>query len=340
MEFIDGSPLGGSPLGPVENARKLLDLAVQIADGLAAAHAAGIVHRDLKPDNILVTREGRLKILDFGLAKSALSTAVSSDAAATATMNITDAGTTVGTVNYMSPEQARGEPNLTFQSDQFSFGLVLYKMASGKRAFERPSAAETMTAIIREDAEPLPASVPLPLRWVVERLLAKEPAERYDSTRDLYRELKQIRDRLSQGSTGSTSAAGIAPAPVAKPERRRFLFVAAGALACLAAGGILTYLLAPPSGPDLSQYKFTKFAPGEIEERDPAWSPDGKSISYSARVHGVSQVFVRGIGSPDAAQLTKATKDCTHSFWSPDGESIYYITFDHKLWAVPRLWRR
>ena len=116
------------------------------------------------------------------------------------TMTITEPGTTVGTVSYMSPEQARGEPNLTFQSDQFSFGLVLYQMASGKRAFERPSAAETMTAIIREEAEPLPAGVPLPLRWVIERLLAKDPAERYDSTRDLYRELKQIRERLSQSS--------------------------------------------------------------------------------------------------------------------------------------------
>jgi len=322
MEFIEGSPLGGSPRGPVENARKLLDLAVQIADGLAAAHAAGIVHRDLKPDNILVTRDGRVKILDFGLAKSALAADRKSDVAATATMNTTDVGTTVGTINYMSPEQARGEANLTFQSDQFSFGLVLYKMASGRRAFERPSAAETMTAIIREDAEPLPASVPLPLRWVVERLLAKEPAERYDSTRDLYRELKQIRDRLSQ----NTSAARVAPAPVAEPKRRRFNLLAAGALASLAAAFVLGHLLSPPSGPDLSKYKFTQLAPGETEERSPAWSPDGKSIVYGARVHGVLQVFVRGIGSPDAAQLTKASEDCVDPFWAPDGELIYYLT--------------
>jgi eukaryotic-like serine/threonine-protein kinase len=322
MEFIEGAPLG-----PVENARKLLDLAVQTADGLAAAHASGIVHRDLKPENILVTREGRVKILDFGLAKPAASTQAAD--AATVTMNLTDPGTTVGTINYMSPEQARGEPNLTFQSDQFSFGLVLYKMASGKRAFERPSAAETMTAIIREEAEPLPASVPMPLRWVVERLLAKEPTERYDSTRDLYRELKQIRDRLSQ----STSVVGAVEAPGAGRKRRRLL-VPAGALAGLAAGFLLALLLMPRSGPDLSQYRFTPAAPGEAEERTPAWSPDGNSIAYSARVHGVEQVFTRGVGLHDAAQLTRSSKDCLHPMWSPDGESIDYIA-DHNLWSVP-----
>ena len=212
MEFVEGRPVA-----PVDAPRKLLDLAVQIADGLCAAHAAGIVHRDLKPGNILVTREGRVKILDFGLAKTAMSTGAAADAA-TETV-LTDPGTTVGTVDYMSPEQARGEPGLTPQSDQFSFGLVLYEMASGKRAFHRRSAPETMTAIIREDAEPLPASVPMPLRWVIERLLAKEPPERYDSTRDLYRELKQIRDRHSE--TTSASAGRAAGAPSTRGGLRR-----------------------------------------------------------------------------------------------------------------------
>jgi len=117
MEFIDGSPLG-----QVENPRQLLDIAAQVADGLAAAHAAGIVHRDLKPGNILRRREGRVKILDFGLVKTAVYTQHGADAS-TLMMTITESGTTVGTISYVSPEQARGEPNLTFQSDQFSFGL-------------------------------------------------------------------------------------------------------------------------------------------------------------------------------------------------------------------------
>ena len=132
MEFIDGHPVA-----PVDSPRKLLDIAVQIADGLAAAHAAGVGHRDLKPDNILIARDGRVRILDFGLAKQAATAeSQSRPADATRTVALADAGTTVGTIAYMSPEQARGEPELTPQSDQFSFGLVLYEMLTGKRAFQ------------------------------------------------------------------------------------------------------------------------------------------------------------------------------------------------------------
>src|SRR5215831_2799503 len=180
MEFVEGSPLA-RPHGN----RKLLEVAVQIADGLSAAHSVSIVHRDLKPENILITHDGRVKILDFGLAKLV---AARSSGDTTMTMGVTDPGTTIGTVNYMSPEQARGEVNLTPKSDQFSFGLILYELATGKRPFRRASSPETMAAIIRDEAEPLPDSVPAPLRWVIERLLDKEPAGRYDSTRDLYRE--------------------------------------------------------------------------------------------------------------------------------------------------------
>src|SRR6185437_15593725 len=201
MEYIEGAPVA-----PVDTPRKLLDIAAQMSDGLAAAHAAGIIHRDLKPDNALITRDGRVKILDFGLAKAAYSEIGADDLTCTIDPGervFTDPGTTVGTVAYMSPEQARGQTNLTAQSDQFSLGLVLYELAAGKRAFRRATKAETMAAIIREDAEALPAAVPAPLRWVIERLLQKEPAERYDSTNDLYRELRQLRDRLSETVSAS-----------------------------------------------------------------------------------------------------------------------------------------
>jgi hypothetical protein len=324
MEFVEGRPLA-----PAGSPRKLLDLAVQIADGLCAAHAAGIVHRDLKPGNILVTRDGRVKILDFGLAKTAMPAAAASDAA-TETL-FTAPGTMVGTVDYMSPEQARGEPHLTPQSDQFSFGLVLYELASGKRAFHRRSAPETLAAIIREDAEPLPASVPVPLRWVTERLLAKEPPERYDSTRDLYRELKQIRDRLSE--TASANVAGAASTRAGSAANRR-MFFGIGLAVLLGAG--LAALLIRPAPADLSRYKFTPIVRDAFTKWAPAWSPDGKSIAYTALMGGIGQIFTKTLGAPDATQLTHlthASNPWVRPFWSPDGATIYYGSLGD-LWAI------
>ena len=236
MELLDGRPLA-----PVDGVRKVLDLAVQIADGMAAAHAADIVHRDLKPDNILVAADGRVKILDFGLARAIAGDPVEQVTAA----GLTGVGTIVGTVHYMSPEQARGQAALGPQSDQFSFGLILYELLAGQKAFVRGSSAETLTAIIREDAPPLPASVPAPLRWIIDRLLAKEPAERYDSTRDLYRELKQLRERLSD-ATASTSGVTIAPGAAAPSKpRTRWRLAVLTAVAGAGVASVLTWALAP-----------------------------------------------------------------------------------------------
>src|SRR5215469_12526582 len=225
MEFIEGSPIAHA-----KNVRELLDIAVQIADGLAAAHVAGILHRDLKPENIMITRDGRVKILDFGLAKTAATAHAGSEA--TQTMPITDPGAAVGTIYYMSPEQARGQPGLTPQSDQFSFGLVLYELVAGRRAFQRGSAPETMTAIIREDPEPLMEPIPAPLRWIIERLLSKTPEGRYDSTRDLYRELRQTRDGLPQSVAPPASGGNVPRAGW------RWLWAAAVVIA-VAAGGLV-----------------------------------------------------------------------------------------------------
>jgi serine/threonine protein kinase len=331
MELVDGAAIKAP-----DTSRKLLDLAVQIADGLSAAHGAGIVHRDLKPGNILVTSAqsgdpGRVKILDFGLAKSAENSC--GPEAATQTIDITDPGTTIGTVSYMSPEQARGDKNLTPQSDQFSFGLVLYELCAGRKAFRRASAAETMAAIIREEPEPLDGSAPAPLRWVIERLLSKDPAERYDSTRDLYRELRQIRDRLAE----STSSQQIAAADT-EPRRRgprRFLWM--GLAAGLLLGVIASAVLTPPRRTDLSSYKFTPLVREESSASYPAWSPDGKSIAYDGNVHGVYQVFVKAVGSPDATQLTHTPGGwgVYHLSWSSDGAIIYYRTDDDVLWGIP-----
>jgi Tol biopolymer transport system component/predicted Ser/Thr protein kinase len=315
MEFVEGAAIAS-----VDTPRKLLDIAVQIADGLAAAHAAGIIHRDLKPDNILITRDGRVKILDFGLAKTV--TVDNKHADATRTIACTDAGTTIGTIAYMSPEQARGSPDLTAQSDQFSFGLVLYELAAGRRAFPRGSAAETMTAIIREEAEPLPATVPAPMRWIVERLLAKDPADRYDSTRDLYRELRQVRDRLSESTTTSGVQAASTDHIPYRPRTSKAWILCAG-LALAAVAGVAAWILQPAGG--VGNYRFT---PMEVSWENPSpafWSPDGKAFAYSAGGVGGRRLFLRYLKSPIPAPLTRGADVWEPAGWSADNKRIFVI---------------
>src|SRR5437870_5522358 len=198
MELVEGELLRDMLTGGPIPLQKAIPIAAQTADGLAKAHEAGVVHRDLKPENLMVSRDGFVKILDFGLAKLVNPDQLP-DAGRLATSQ-TLPGAVLGTIEYMSPEQANGLP-LDFRSDQFSFGSVLYEMVTGKRSFQRRSKAETLAAILRDDPEPvvsLNPQAPAPLCWVIERCLAKDPKQRYTSTRDLVRDLATIRDRLSE----------------------------------------------------------------------------------------------------------------------------------------------
>jgi eukaryotic-like serine/threonine-protein kinase len=195
--------------------RRVMDIAIQLASGLAAAHEQGIVHRDLKPENVLLTKQGEPKIGDFGLAKLTEPANDSNSALPTSDGLQTSAGMVLGTVAYMSPEQASGR-SVDFRSDQFAFGTILYELLAGRSAFRRPSAAETLSAVMRDEPEPvrsIQAAVPPHLAWIVDRCLAKEPDGRYAATRDLARELAMVRDHLSEATAApaeAVAASGIA----------------------------------------------------------------------------------------------------------------------------------
>ena len=312
-ELVRGESLAESLVerGPLPT-KKLLDVAVQIADGMAAAHAAGITHRDLKPANIMISADGRVKILDFGLAKQTQSAAGSGE---TMTVTQTTPGIILGTINYMSPEQARGRP-IDRPSDQFSFGVILYEMTTGKKAFARPEAVQTMAAIVSEEAPPIERDVPAPLRWVIDRCLAKEPVDRYESSLDLYRELRGLRDHLSEALIATPNAAG-------RPRRRR-LHLAWQAAVGFMLGVTLAALSfrEKPEMTDQSAYQYTPFSFLPGRQCCQYWSPDGKAVAYAVSVAGVTQIFIRYLDQPTPVQLTHSATNTGPKAWTSDGKRL------------------
>ncbi|HLK70200.1 MAG TPA: protein kinase [Bryobacteraceae bacterium] len=319
--------------GPVPM-RKLLDIAVQIADGMAAAHAARITHRDLKPANVMMMPDGRVKILDFGLAKQTALPTNSPDE--TVTVNQTTPGMILGTVHYMSPEQVRGVP-ADHRSDQFSFGLILYEMVTGEKPYDRPETIQTMAAILSDNPPPIEIAIPDPLRWAIDRCLAKDPADRYESTGDLFRELKNIRDHLSSNSITSSTR----PAIPAAPSRPRPWWLWGGAALAAGAAVIAAAIsFSGPQFPDQAQYRFTPFAFGPGSQGSPVWSPDGKAVAYSSRptadLSTPVQVFVRYLDSAVPAQVTHMAESAEPMAWAPDSKRILFES-DRKpvgIWSV------
>jgi eukaryotic-like serine/threonine-protein kinase len=318
-ELVDGEPLGVAKFG----LRKTLDIASQIAAGLACAYEAGIVHRDLKPDNILLSRDGRPKIIDFGLAKAVRPTvAVSND---TLTMR-TEPGVVMGTAAYMSPEQVRGV-EADHRSDIFSFGLILYELLSGKRAFPRDTSVETMRAILKEDPPPMPEALPAPVREIVTHCLEKDPRDRFQCAKDLV-------FALSQAAAQSGGAA--ANQTFSSPRRLRLglIMILIAGVAVLASH----YFWNPPAADVWSALRLG----GPEVAMTPRLSPDGHTLAFLAMVNRQTEV---GIMKPDAGDWSLLTHhpergSVTAVSWAPDGNKLYFdrvLDVPHGVFSIPVL---
>jgi len=310
--------------GPIP-VRKIIEIAVQLADGMAAAHTAGITHRDLKPENVMLTRDGRVKILDFGLARQAGRAATASSLNAgeqgTVTAHETQPGMVMGTVSYMSPEQARGEV-VGHESDQFSFGLILYELVTGKRAFRGETAVHTLAAIISQEPPPIEVKLPPPLAWAIDRCLAKEPSQRYESTRDLYQDLRVLRDHLSE----AYSSVGVEPVKALKNPPRFWKWMAIPSFTLFAAA--LWLLVTRDVGQDISHYRHTPFVMNLEGQLGAVWSPDGKAVLYLGFANGHIRAYVRYLDSP-LATLLAVNREVFGAFrWSPDSKRVFIILPD------------
>ena len=280
QELLEGETLRSVLAGGRLSPRKAIDHALQIAHGLAAAHEKGIVHRDLKPENLFVTRDGRVKILDFGLAKLTHQEEGSQATNLPTATAGTEPGVVLGTLGYMSPEQVRGK-QADARSDIFSFGAILYEMLSGKRAFHGDSAADTMSAILREDPPDLSVtnqSISPGLERIVRHCLEKNPEQRFHSAHDLAFDLEAL------SGTSATSAGALAAATGKPAPRIGRLWLAGLAATALAAGAIAGHFAWRPAKPSTPTYRRLTFRRGNIGTA--RFALDGRNVVYSASFEG------------------------------------------------------
>ena len=319
MELLEGATLRERLADGRLPPAKVVQIGADIARGLSAAHARGIIHRDLKPENVFVTTDGRVKILDFGLARPVIHGA--DDTNSPTAIRHTDPGTVLGTVGYMSPEQIRGHA-VDHRSDVFALGCVLYELATGRRAFQRDTAAETMTAILREDPPELTSdgtSLGSPIEPVIRHCLEKSPDERFQSARDLAFALQSV-------SGSSTSTGKVAAITTTTPATRRIPIVFVVLMLALVAAAFLAgRFLAGPAPQTATALSFRHITDDAGVESDPAISPDGNAVAFARIDQGKSDIFVQRIGGrtvlPIAADLAGAK---AAPAFSPDGGSIAF----------------
>jgi serine/threonine-protein kinase len=327
MEYIEGQTLDALIKRKGLKLNEALRCGTQIADALAKAHSAGIVHRDLKPSNVMVTGDGRVEVLDFGLAKLVEPTLSPEDETRTA-QPFTKLGVVVGTASYMSPEQAEGK-KVDARSDIFSFGSLLYEMLTGLRAFHRDTPASTLAAILHLDPPPLPAGIPHGVERVVERCLRKDPARRFQHMEDLKVELEELKAEADSGKLDCVRE----PARLASRLRRSTvveMFAAALLLICAVSflvwrinrptsQNVLRAIIALPEGMQLSR---TFEGPVRTQL---ALSPDGRCLAFSAAGDDGSEskarLYRRALDTAEVQPLAGA-EAAQSPFFSPDGQWV------------------
>lgn len=325
MELVDGKPLNELIHRKGMRLTEALRIGAQVADALASAHAAGIVHRDLKPANIMVDAHGRVKVLDFGMAKLFAPAAVGADEA-TRTLSldrpVTEEGAIVGSVPYMSPEQAEGKP-VDARSDIFSFGAVLYEMITGQRAFPGESRISTLAAVVEKDPPPpsgISSTTPPELDRLIARCLRKDVERRSQNMADVKLALEELRDESESGKLAR-------PATAAPAGARRWLWPALAGASVLIAVTALAWTYLNQSGTESKPPDLVRLSPDDgYSYGKPAISPDGGFVAYVSDRSGKDELWLHQVGGSDPIQLTHSAESVSFSSFFPDGKRIVYVT--------------
>jgi Tol biopolymer transport system component/predicted Ser/Thr protein kinase len=362
MEYIEGQTLRELLQHQPPTLRAALDIAIQIAAGVGAAHGIGIVHRDLKPENAIVRQDGLVKVLDFGLAKLTGDAVPGDEHQATRTLVKTETGVVMGTYTYMAPEQARGQ-EVDARADIWALGVILYELVSGHAPFTGATRSDVLVSILEREAAPLDRldpRVPHELQRIVAKTLRKDRAQRYQTITDLRLDLEALRGELQASSADAAAPAvpaasmSVTPPPLRRESSAEFiltglarhkLVTVAGLIAVIAlvsAGG--WYLKRQPEVGAVTvaprvERNLTRLTYGAGLQTDPTLSPDGRFLAFASDRAGNFDIWVQPVAGGDPVQVTSEPEPDTQPAWSPDGSTILFRS-EHAgggLFAVPAL---